>query len=334
MVDTYGNLAKLMPDNGMQIVMFTHQSVSVWADLASIFWGAGLKVSAAWYIATETGSNAPGKSGKGLVQGTVILVLRKRLGVESGYEDEIVQDVRAEVAKQIDTMVGLNQSLKGAGRIDNIFSDADMQMAGYAAALRVLTGYTRIDGRDMTVEALRARRKGETSFVDRMFDYAVGIANEHMVPEGIRPALWQQMTGSERFYLKMVGLEAEGLSKLDNYQNFARAFRVSDYTALMASMTPNAARLRNAFDFGARAVLDTSDFGAGLVRATLYGIHQLERETEPDVVLQQLRDIVPTYFKRRSDIIEIAEHLARRRGATPEGRHATILANLLRNERL
>lgn len=334
MVDTYGNLASLMPDNGMQIVMFTHQSVSVWGDLASIFWGAGLKVSAAWYIATETGSNAPGKSGKGLVQGTVILVLRKRLGVESGYEDEIVQDVRAEVAKQIDTMVGLNQSLKGAGRIDNIFSDADMQMAGYAAALRVLTGYTRIDGRDMTSEALRARRKGETSFVDRMIDYAVGIANEHMVPEGIRPALWQQMTGSERFYLKMIGLEADGFAKLDNYQNFARAFRVSDYTALMASMTPNAARLRNGFEFGARAAFDMPDFGNGLVRATLYGIYQLERETDPDVVLQQLRDIVPNYFKRRGDIVEIAEHLARRRGPTPEGRYASILANLLRNERL
>jgi len=39
-------------------------------------------------------------------------------------------------------------------------------MAGYAAALRVLTRYAIIDGRDMTAEAIRPRIKGETTFVD------------------------------------------------------------------------------------------------------------------------------------------------------------------------
>ena len=47
------------------------------------------------------------------------------------------------MAEQIDTMVGLNQKLKGHGRIENLFDDADLQMAGYAAALRVLTRYER-----------------------------------------------------------------------------------------------------------------------------------------------------------------------------------------------
>ena len=35
---------------------------------------------------------------------------------------------------------------------ENVFEDADIQMAGYAAALRVLTRYAVIDGRDMTAE--------------------------------------------------------------------------------------------------------------------------------------------------------------------------------------
>ena len=144
-----------MPDNGIQIVMFTHQDAGVWADMAQIFWGAGLRVMAAWYIATETTSEL--KKG-GYVQGTVILVLRKRTGEESGYKDEIVQEVKVEVAEQIDTMAGLNQSLKGHGRIENLFEDADLQMAGYAAALRVLTRYSRIDGVDMAKEAVRVRR--------------------------------------------------------------------------------------------------------------------------------------------------------------------------------
>lgn len=332
MVVAYRAMADHMPENGMQIVMFTHQSGSVWADLAQIFWGAGLQVRAAWYIATETTSEL--KKG-GYVQGTVILVLRKRKGAESGYEDEIVLDVREEVARQIDTMVGLNQQLKGSGRIENLFEDADLQMAGYAAALRVLTGYTAIDGRDMAAEALRPRRKGELAFVERMIDYAVGVANEHMVPDGIRPDLWQKLKGPERFYLKMMGLEAEGAAKLDNYQNFARAFRVVDYTAFMASMKPNAARLKNASDFGFRSGFDEPDFGREIVRSTLFAIDGLIRELDADLVLHQLRDILPDYFKRRTDIIQIAEYISRRRsGDSDEGRNALVLANAMRNERL
>ncbi|UIJ83131.1 anti-phage-associated DUF1156 domain-containing protein [Rhizobium leguminosarum] len=332
MVAAYSAMTEHMPENGLQVVMFTHQSGSVWADLAQIFWGAGLQVQAAWYIATETSSEL--KKG-GYVQGTVILVLKKRPGAKAGYEDEIVQDVRDEVARQIDTLVGLNQSLKGTGRIENLFEDSDLQMAGYAAALRVLTGYTKIDGRDMTAEALRPRRKSEMGMVDRMIDYAVGVANEHMVPDGLSPRLWQQMKGSERFFLKMVDVEAGGQTKLDNYQNFARAFRVPDYTVFMASMRPNAARLKQATDFGSRSGFEIADFGSGIIRSLLYGIEALAREIEPDVVLIQLHDMVPDYFRRRSDMIEIAEYLARRRGRDDgEGRNAAVLANLLRNERL
>lgn len=47
---------KHMPDNGIQVVMFTHQDAGVWADLGSILWAAGLRVTAAWNIVTETES--------------------------------------------------------------------------------------------------------------------------------------------------------------------------------------------------------------------------------------------------------------------------------------
>jgi putative DNA methylase len=63
-----------MTDNGMQLAMFTHQDPSVWADLGMILWAAGLHVSAAWTISTETDSSL--KNGK-FIQRTVLLVLRK-----------------------------------------------------------------------------------------------------------------------------------------------------------------------------------------------------------------------------------------------------------------
>ncbi len=52
MVDCYRNLAAHMPDDGFQVVMFTHQDASVWADLTLILWAAGLRVTAAWTIAS------------------------------------------------------------------------------------------------------------------------------------------------------------------------------------------------------------------------------------------------------------------------------------------
>ena len=182
MIEAYRVAADHMPDNGLQIVMFTHQDAGVWADMAQIFWGAGLQVMAAWYVATETTSES--KKG-GYVQGTVTLVLRKRKAQNRGYKDEIVQEVKAEVADQIDTMAGLNQSLRGHGRIENLFEDADLQMAGYAAALRVLTRYKTIDGVDMTKEALRTPPAGDEDIVGEIIDFSVQVANEHMVPENM-----------------------------------------------------------------------------------------------------------------------------------------------------
>jgi adenine-specific DNA methylase len=332
MVQAYRVMSDHMPSNGMQIVMFTHQSSGVWADMAQIFWGAGLQVMAAWYIATETTSEL--KKG-GYVQGTVILVARLRKGNEAGYKDEIVQEVRAEVADQIDTMMGLNQRLKGNGRAENLFEDADLQMAGYAAALRVLTRYEKVDGTDMTKEALRPRRSGEMNVVGEIIDFAVQVANEHMVPEGMAPKLWGGLSGAERFYFKMMDIETTSLRKLDNYQNFAKAFRVGDYGVLMGSLEPNKARLKTAKEFK-KSGFEIPEFGPSATRSVLYAIYELENEVEGDEVLSHLRDMVPSYHSKRDDLAAIAEYIARKREKVDEteSRAARILHGLIRNERL
>jgi putative DNA methylase len=260
MVEAYRTMANHMPDNGIQIVMFTHQDGKVWSDMTQIFWGAGLQVMADWYIATETSSEL--KRG-GYVQGTHIIVLRKRPAPLSGYSDEISQEVKEEVALQIEEMTGLNQTLRGQGRSENLFNDADLQMAGYAAALRVLTKYVKIDGKDMTVEAMRPQSKNERTIVDEIIEYAVQVANEHLVPEGMDEQTWRRLSGAERFYLKMLDIESTGAKKVDNYQNFAKAFRVADRGSLMASEKANDAALKAASDFGKRQMGD-DEFGRSL----------------------------------------------------------------------
>jgi len=44
MVAAYSAMAKRMPDNGLQVVMFTHQDAGVWADLGTISRLAGYGV--------------------------------------------------------------------------------------------------------------------------------------------------------------------------------------------------------------------------------------------------------------------------------------------------
>jgi putative DNA methylase len=236
MVAAYKRMTECMPDNGMQVIMFTHQDGSIWGDMANIVWASGLQVTAAWYVATETDSALHAGSH---VKGTVLLVCRKRQGSLKTTRDDLAWEIQEEVEAQVQALTGLNQEAKGLYRDENVFEDADLQMAGYAAALRVLTRYAIIDGRDMTAEAIRPRVKGETTFVDSLIGFAVDTANQCLVPSGIAKVHWDGLTGAERFYLKLVDLEARGLKTLDNYQNFAKAFKVRDFRAIMASQKAN-----------------------------------------------------------------------------------------------
>jgi putative DNA methylase len=143
--------------------------------------------------------------------------------------------VRQEVERQIRNHDAPEHAVK-AHHGEPVFNDSDLQMAGYAAALKVLTGYTHIGGEDVTSFALRPRVKGEVTVVDEIVQQAAEAASNLLVPEGLAADTWGKLTGIERFVLRMMDMETTGARKLDNYQNFAKAFRVQDYTRVMASM--------------------------------------------------------------------------------------------------
>ena len=62
MAECYTRLAEKMPDDGLQVLMFTHKDTDVWEDLALIMWAAGLQVKQVWSIATETRSGQSRKA--------------------------------------------------------------------------------------------------------------------------------------------------------------------------------------------------------------------------------------------------------------------------------
>jgi putative DNA methylase len=336
MVAAYKRMAECMPDNGMQIIMFTHQSGSIWADMANIVWASGLHVTAAWYVVTETDTALREGS---YVKGTVLLVLRKRQGAHKTTRDDLAWEIQEEVEKQVADLTGLNQDAKSFYRDENVFEDADIQMAGYAAALRVLTRYAVIDGRDMTSEAIRPRVKGETTFVDGLIAFAVDTANQCLVPQGIPERHWKEYTGAERFYLKMLDLEAKGFKALDNYQNFAKAFKVRDFRALMASQKANEARLRSAVEFGKNEMSESSEFHQSVLRAVLYAVMELVSNMDGNEVLAHLTLNVPDYYSnqtQRERVVELADYLAKKvETLRPnEASAARILRDLVKNQRL
>jgi len=336
MVASYKRMTEYMPDNGLQIIMFTHQSDGIWADMANIVWASGLQVTAAWYVATETDTALREGS---YVKGTVLLVCRKCQGYHKTTRDDLAWEIQEEVEAQVRNLTGLNQEAKGLYRDENVFEDADIQMAGYAAALRVLTRYAIIDGRDMASEALRPRVKGETTFVDSLIAFAVSTANQYLVPLGIAKAYWDRLSGTERFYLKLLDLEVRGLKTLDNYQNFAKAFKVRDFHALMGDQRANHARLKSAAEFGRAEMSDGSELYSSVLRAVLYAVMELENNVDGAEVLTHLTLNIPNYYgdiTQREIAVELADYLARQLETLhpEEASAARVLRELVKNQRL
>lgn len=234
MVEIYRNLAQYMPDNGLQMVMFTHQNPAVWADLGMILWAAGLRATAAWTISTETES-AGIKKGS-YVQGTVCLVLRKRVANEPGFLDEVYPLVEDEVKSQIASMQALDED----GEPN--FNDADYQLAAYAAALKVLTHYSTLDGKDVEHEVFAVREKGEKSDFEAVIERALGIACDTLIPRGLDHS-WRDLSLVERYYLRALDIESRGERRKGMYEELARGFGVTDIRPLLKSDKANGARM-------------------------------------------------------------------------------------------
>lgn len=340
MVAAYRRMAEKMPVNGIQILMFTHQSGSIWADMANIIWASGLQVTAAWYVVTETDSSI--RDGA-YITGTIMLVLRKRHKQLETFRDDLGWEIEAAVKEQVESLVGLDKSVRAQGS-EGLYSDADLQMAGYAAALKVLTAYSVIDGKNMVIEAEAPRQAGIKTFVDQLIDFAVLTAVQFLVPVGFEKSEWQRLAAVERFYLKMIEMEHQGIKSLDNYTNFAKAFKVHHFDQLMSDTSKaNSARLKLSIEFKASMMSGDTEIASTPLRALLYAMYELTKEVEVDDVLLHLMDNCPNYNQNKTLLAKIADYLAEKRGSLKstktfhpdqEASHARVMAEAMRNQRL
>ena len=307
MVDCYKNLAAHMPEDGMQVVMFTHQDAAVWADLALILWASGLRVTAAWCIATETDSAL--KAGN-YVQGTVLLILRKQTSGDIAFLDEVYPEVEDEVKRQLDAMHELDDPHADAPD----FGDTDYQLAAYAAALRVLTRYKAIEDIDVTRELSRPRtRNAPPSPLEAAISEAVRIACDHLVPPGIDRSVWRALSPAERFFLKGLDLESRGEQRSGAYMELARGFGLREYSDFLSSERANEVRLHTATSLGKKHMRgEPGEFASSLLRHTLFAIREVAKAdagAEPGRLW--LANEVPNYWGNRKTLIALLNYLAK-----------------------
>ena len=304
MVECYSNFTKHMPDNGAQVVMFTHQDAQVWADLALILWASGLQVTQAWTIQTETESVGI-KTGS-YVQGTVCMVLRKQTSDETAFLFDIQSDVEMEVKSALDDMLALDD------KDDPNFGDTDYQLAAYVAALRVITRYAQIEDIDVSYELTRERKKGEVSELQKIIDSAVSVACEYLVPDGISGALWRGLNGEERFYVKALEIQSHGEYRNGVMMELARGFGLKEYKHLLKSGKANETRLATPAEFKARQLKDGTSWGDSLLRNVLFAVWETSKTGLPMNGRMWLYNELPGYWESRKMAVELLRYISTR----------------------
>jgi len=96
----FREMKRVLRDDGVMTVMFTHRKAEAWASLAKALINAGFTFEASWPIATEPGQKF-GKMGKGVLKYTVLLRCRKRTKDKKGLWEEVKEELLEEAEKRV-----------------------------------------------------------------------------------------------------------------------------------------------------------------------------------------------------------------------------------------
>ena len=259
-----------------------------------------------------------------------------------------------EVKRQITSMQALDEN----GEPN--FNDADYQLAAYAAALKVLTQYGNLDGKDVEHEVFAVRARNEKSDFQIVIERALGIACDTLVPRGLDNA-WRELSLVERYYLRALDIESRGERRKGMYEELARGFGVTDIRPLLKSDKANGARMftpsglmasllspiqgaESASTVPARrgrvGTAGPHPFAASPLRHLMFAVRETSiADNNPEPGRQYLRDTFGQgYWGKREDFIFLLEWLTSLGNAEgmnewiADSEAARILAGRLRND--
>lgn len=94
----FREMQRILTDDGILCVMFTHRKAEAWEGLAESLMNAGFVLRSSWPVHTEPGDKF-GKANKGALKVTVLLYCRKRPDRRPGRWEDVVDEIR-ETAKE------------------------------------------------------------------------------------------------------------------------------------------------------------------------------------------------------------------------------------------
>ena len=148
MTDVFRECRRVLRDDGVLTVMFTHKQQEAWANLFESLIAAGFTITATWPVQTES-QHSLHQAQKNAAQSTVILVARKRVpGAGWGYYDEEMRSEIRQAAQRtaarlkeeglnpVDQLVGaFGPAMEVFSRYDEVRTDTG-QRVGVAEAIQ------------------------------------------------------------------------------------------------------------------------------------------------------------------------------------------------------
>ena len=136
MTDTFKECRRILRDDGVLTVMFTHKKQEAWEALFTALIKAGFTITATWPVKTES-EHSLHQARKNAAQSTVLLVARKRPpGVGKGYFDSAMREeihrkarttatrLEKEGLKRVDQLVGsFGPAMEVYSRYDEVVTD-------------------------------------------------------------------------------------------------------------------------------------------------------------------------------------------------------------------
>ena len=137
MGDVFLESRRILRDEGVLTVMFTHKKQEAWEALFSSLIKAGFTITATWPVKTES-QHALNQAKKNAAQSTVLLVARKRRpGAGVGYFDAIREEIREKATAKADRLKA--EGLNAVDQLVGAFGPA-MEVYSRYAEVRTDTG--------------------------------------------------------------------------------------------------------------------------------------------------------------------------------------------------
>ena len=97
----FHEMHRVLENDGVMTVMFTHRTAEAWSSLATALMNADFTFISSWPVHTEPPEKY-GKGGKGVLKITVLLTCRKRRANHPGIWEHIVEELRAVAREKIE----------------------------------------------------------------------------------------------------------------------------------------------------------------------------------------------------------------------------------------